>query len=126
MSSFNPVPKGEAFFKVEGKTGPKPKKPLKSGKRTAKRRAVVVKMKKLCASIGVASCELKMEPGCLRDWALGFAHSRKSRNIVTDAHWEECALACIKCHERIELLPEQDMGDVIRKVIANRPKSVNR
>ena len=92
---------------------------MKPGKKTRKRMAMNIRLKKRSIELGITTCEIKFS-GCLKNWALTWAHSRKGRNIICDDHWMEAALACVHCHDKIELMKEQEMGDLIRKIISNR------
>ena len=92
---------------------------MKAGKRTLKRRAMNVRLKKRSLEMGITTCEVRLE-GCLINWALTWAHSYKGRNITTDERWMEAVCACVACHDKIELMKENEMGDLIRKIIANR------
>lgn len=75
------------------------KKPYKwkPGKRTKARAAARRELKPLFERAGITRCEL-----CGRDNYLGFAHSKKSKDIITDADWLEVALLCTPCHDKIE------------------------
>ena len=95
--------------------------PIKrSGKRTAKRRAINQRLKKLWEAAGITSCELRL-PGCLGSWAMGAAHSKKSRFLITDEDWMEAALSCCKCHETIEAWSHEEMHKAVTDAIARRP-----
>lgn len=65
-------------------------------------------------------CELKLT-GCLKAWALTWAHSRKSRFLTDDEKWMEAALCCVACHDRIESMDHRTMYDVVIAAIARRP-----
>lgn len=52
------------------------------GKKTAEWDRVRAKLKPRFARAGIVRCEV-MLPGCWRDNGLGFAHSKKRRNVVT-------------------------------------------
>lgn len=70
---------------------------------------------------GITTCEIRVPGKCMRSIWLTHAHSKKGRNIVTDADWLEAALCCTPCHNAIEILPEQEMGDIVRAAISRRP-----
>jgi hypothetical protein len=99
---------------------------LKPGKKTRAWDAVRAKLKVAFADAGITSCELGLA-GCWRDNALGFAHSLKRRNIPRNSPLlEECILACNTCHDKIELLQEVAMAEVVRGTIKARRVAVAR
>lgn len=67
---------------------------------------------------GIISCELRGAK-CLGHGMLSFAHSLKRRNIVADKLYEVC-LACMPCHDEIEVMGEAKMYAVVKAVIAAR------
>ena len=96
------------------------RKPMnKAGARTLKRRRFNVKLKKIWLEQGVTSCELRL-PGCLGTWAMGAAHSKKSRFLITDDDWLEAALSCCHCHQIQEALPHDEGYKMIMGAIAKR------
>ena len=80
------------------------KKLGKKGNAWAKARA---ELKKEFMAMGVTRCEL-MREGCTGDYGMGFAHTRKRRN-VTDL--KRVVLACNSCHDKVEILPEVVMEE---------------
>lgn len=102
----------------------KPSKPMKrtaikrAGKKTNEWDRVRGLMKVQFSKSGIETCELQY-PGCWRDNGLGFAHSKKRRNIV-GTEIEEAILAYSCCHDKIEILKEGAMGDLVRGVISRR------
>jgi len=81
------------------------------------------KLKLAFARVGITTCE-RRGPKCFRDNYLGFAHTKKRRNITTEEDRSECALLCGPCHDEWELLPEEEMAKKIREIIAARPVPV--
>lgn len=77
------------------------------------------RLKARSEALGITSCELK-EEGCLRTWALSWAHSKKSRFIVTDEDWMEAVLACPHCHAKIEAMSHDEMYAKVTEAIARR------
>lgn len=67
-------------------------------------------------AVDATECEL-----CGSVFALGFAHRKKRRNITTQEELETVALLCNSCHDKIEGLPESEMGKRIDAIIAARP-----
>ncbi len=75
-------------------------------------------LKRKFAAAGIITCELRYA-GCWFDNALSMAHSKKRRHIEGDEIYE-VALLCVPCHQVAERLPESEMTDLIRKIIAAR------
>lgn len=69
---------------------------------------------------GITTCEIR-GPGCTPGNFLGFAHTRKRRN-VTDLR--RCALLCNHCHAGVEILPEAEMERRLEAIIAHRRRPV--
>jgi hypothetical protein len=82
-----------------------------------------VKLKKLWLELGIESCELRL-PGCMGTWAMGAAHSKKSRFLVTKEDWMEACLACCKCHETIEAWSHEKMKEIVLDTIAKRGTTI--
>lgn len=93
---------------------------MKCGKRTLKRRAMNARLKKEVGDrLGIKSCEIKLD-GCLMDFAMSWAHSRKSRFLVTDEDWMHAALACCYCHDKIEAMSHEAMFKKVSDAIDKR------
>lgn len=84
-------------------------------RKTDKWNRVRVKLKQKFERLGITRCEL-----CFGTFGLSFAHSRKRRFIQTDEDWEEVALLCQPCHEKIEFSGHEAMYDEIRRIIGER------
>ena len=109
---------------LERKTALTAKKPInRAGKKTKAWYACRAKLKTRFMRAGITTCELQYE-GCWHDDGLGFAHSKKRRNITTEEQLEEVILSCSSCHDRVEAKPESEMAAIIRAVIAARPVEV--
>lgn len=67
---------------------------------------------------GITRCEFGYD-GCWRDNGLTFAHMRKRRNL-REGELEKVALACMSCHNKLELMPENIMTLAVLKVIQER------
>jgi len=91
---------------------------MKSGKKVQAWEKERAKLKVKFYAWGITSCELHY-PGCWNDSALGFAHARKRRNLKPH-QLGEVILACNICHDKIESLPEEEMEEIVRSIIANR------
>lgn len=57
---------------------------------------------------------------CHGTFGLSFAHSKKRRFIQTDEDWEEVALLCQPCHQKIEFSGHENMYEAVRRIIENR------
>lgn len=58
--------------------------------------------------------------GCWKTSHLTWAHSKKSRFLVTEKDWQEAARACIYCHSLIEEKKHPEMERIIKAAIARR------
>lgn len=78
-------------------------------------------------SWGITACEL-MYPSCQRTQALGFAHALKRSQHPEMYRTEELkrvALACQRCHDKIERMPALQMERIVAKVIELRWKALS-
>jgi hypothetical protein len=82
------------------------------------------RLKKLAIEKGICTCEIKLE-GCLKNWALTWAHSKKSRFLITDEDWMEAALACVACHQKIEGMGHEKMHRIVTEAIRNRDEQAS-
>jgi len=71
---------------------------------------------------GITACEIRGH-GCWYDNGLGFAHAKKRRNLGP-GELSVVALACCVCHDRIEILPEQEMAEIVMRIIDSRKAPV--
>lgn len=73
---------------------------------------------------GIRYCELKFEDRCVTYMYLGFAHTKKRRNITTPEDLRRVVLACQPCHDIVEYHCKEytgmDMTEYLDGVIANR------
>jgi hypothetical protein len=91
-----------------------------AGKRTIKRRAMNLRLKKMFLEKGYQqTCELKLE-GCLRTFALSWAHSRKSRFLTDDEKWMHACLSCCSCHDKAEAMSHDEMFKLVSGAIEKR------
>ncbi len=88
----------------------------RQGKKVRQWARVRRQLKEQFAALGIVRCEV-----CGTDENLGFAHSRKRRNITTDEEMREVALLCNRDHDSLELLGEEKMRPAIEAIIAARP-----
>ena len=119
--SADPKPLKYAKPAKEPKEKKKPKAINKIGKRTRKRIDTNAILKERFLRWGITHCELGYV-GCWRE-VQGFAHSKKSRNLITEEDWQEVIAACNSCHDQIEILGNKGMVtmyDVVTKKIKER------
>lgn len=91
---------------------------LRAGKHTREWQLVREQLKPRFEAVGLTRCEFRYE-GCWRDNGLSFAHIRKRRNLQA-GELEKVALACIPCHNKLELMPEPLMTQTVCDVIGRR------
>lgn len=92
-----------------------------AGKRTIKRIAMNKRLAKMFIDRGLPqTCEIKLDSGCMRTFSLSWAHSKKSRFIVSDSDWMEAALACPHCHGKIEAMSHEQMYEHVMEAIGRR------
>lgn len=111
--------------KVDTKSDKEAKKrtPMKRvGKRTAAWDNLRAKMKVEFERAGITRCEANLT-GCTGSQMLSMAHPKKRRNLV-GAEMEQCALFCLTCHDKAEVLPESEMTAMVRGIIAARETPV--
>lgn len=98
-------------------------KRLGPGKKTRAWDTARAAIKRRFEKVGITTCELrgssKVKHQCGNDNYLGFAHSKKRRHITGD-ELHEVALLCVNAHEFIERLPEAEMTQIVREIIAAR------
>lgn len=68
--------------------------------------AANIRLKKIYAEKGITECEVRL-PGCLKNWALGFAHKHKRQDYYRLSpemlgNFYQTVLACSVCHNIIE------------------------
>jgi len=80
-------------------------------------------------SWGITSCEIHLEGVCWNNNALGFAHTKKRRDIKTPEDLREVVLACNPCHAIVERHCQEyfgvDMLVFLRGIIERRHKNQN-
>lgn len=60
--------------------------------------------------MGIRTCELKLDGRCTHSIYLTLAHTKKRRNITTEADLRRVVLACQHCHEIIEYKSQELFG----------------
>ena len=100
---------------------PKPRKALpKAGKKVRAWDEIRTKeLKPAFKRAGVVECELRWHK-CTKDNFLGFAHSRRRRNIETPEQMREVCLACVNCHTDLDTRPHAETEAIVRSIIAAR------
>lgn len=86
------------------------------GPRT-KRRA---KENRELGKLKITRCEIRISGICLHTSMLTWAHSKKSRFLLTSKDWQEAARACLPCHQYLERLPHKQMKAMIVAAINDR------
>jgi hypothetical protein len=97
---------------------------IKIGKKTKEWNRVRKELVKEFEEAGITQCEIRLE-GCTKGLFLGFAHTKKRRD-VTDL--KRVVLSCTSCHEKIEFCcyrwTGMKMENYLEQIIRNR-KEVN-
>lgn len=88
------------------------------GPRTERRAKENAKLRKL----KISRCEVRIKGICADRVMLTWAHSRKSRFLVTDKDWQEAARCCLPCHQHIEALSHNEMRRLVVEAIMRRAK----
>ena len=111
---------GEQALKDNQKE-PKARKALpKAGKRTNEWNEIRTKeLKPAFKRAGVVECELRW-PGCMKDNYLGFAHSKRRRDITTPEQMREVLICCQNCHDALDLRPHAETEAIVQTIIAAR------
>jgi hypothetical protein len=65
-------------------------------------------------------CEIRIPGVCVKTIMLTWAHSKKSRFLVTSKDWQEAARCCLPCHDHIETLPHTEMKRLVTEAIKRR------
>lgn len=86
------------------------------GPRTRRRQAENRKLNRL----NIRHCEIQIPNICVRNRMLTWAHSRKSRFLITSRDWQEAAKCCLPCHQYIEALPHKEMKRIVTEAIKRR------
>lgn len=68
-------------------------------------------------------CEIRISSYCTGTSRLSWAHSKKSRFLLTDKDWQEAARCCLPCHDKIEVMSHADMKRIVLEAINKRPKN---
>ena len=99
---------------------------IKKGKKTKEWERVRKELKKQFYESDITVCELDLN-GCWFNNGLGFAHTRKRRNVI-DLYC--VVLACNPCHQKIEYESEKytgmDMETYLESIIARRNETQQR
>lgn len=76
---------------------------------------VRAKIKKDFERQGITFCEV-----CGSTFNLSFMHRLKRRKITTEEELAYVALACIPCHQQIEVLPAEEMFSRVTNLVERR------
>lgn len=104
------------FFKAPRSFCKRDVKGFPIGKRTERR----AKENKELRKLKISRCEIRIRDVCVDRIMLTWAHSKKSRYLVTSKDWQEAARCCLPCHQQIEAMPHKRMMAVILNAIARR------
>lgn len=116
MSSQILQPDKGAFFKEPRQFPKRFPNGFPHGPRTERRAKENAKLRQK----DIRYCEIRLSPNCSRTYGLGWAHSKKSRFLTTDADWQEAARSCHACHAIIEAMDHATMKKYVREAIARR------
>lgn len=106
----------EAFFKPARQFPKRGPNGFPIGPRTERRASENRELNKL----QIRHCEIQISHNCARTSMLSWAHSQKSRFLVTKADWQEAARCCIPCHQEIEAMSHAEMKRLICEAIKRR------
>lgn len=120
FTTFGITTAGEQALKDNQKES-KPRKALpKSGKRVLAWDEIRTKeLKPAFKRAGITRCELNYS-GCMVDNYLGFAHSRRRRNIETPEQMREVLICCQNCHSLLDERPHAETESIVKATIAAR------
>ena len=76
------------------------------------------KLEKRFDVVGIDSCEIRLD-GCKGRSFLGFAHLDK-RDHLSEEDLYIAVLACVSCHDIIEVLPRKQMRSILQSIIDKR------
>lgn len=89
---------------------PKPKKQKKRSKNREWQRVRDNELVPQFQEWGITTCELKIPNHCTNSMYLGFAHTKKRRNIYTTDDLRRVVLACSGCHSVVEYRCQEFFG----------------
>ena len=67
---------------------------------------------------GITSCEIKLDR-CVQTMYLGFAHTKKRKDIYTSDDLRRVVLACQSCHEVVEYHCMENTGKTMTDYLEN-------
>lgn len=106
----------KAFFKAPRQFPKRGVNGFPIGPRTERRAKENAKLRKL----QISHCEIRIPGICQGRYFLTWAHSKKSRYLVTEKDWQEAARACVACHDHIEAKSHKEMRRIIVEAIMRR------
>jgi hypothetical protein len=109
----------DAFFKEPRTFDKRFPNGMPIGPRTLRRQKENRQLNKLPDSVKKV-CELKIPRVCIGNRMLTWAHSRKSRFLVSIKDWQTAVRSCLACHQHIEALPHKEMRRIVETAIAAR------
>lgn len=115
MVNFNPVPKPQ-----------KRKKQNKVGEWNKIRDTEIIPQFK---AWGIVTCEIRLNP-CLKFRYLGFAHTKKRRQITSPDDLRRVVLACQPCHDLVEYqckrITGKTMTEYLEEIIQKREEMLRK
>lgn len=105
--------KAKRVFKKRGVNG------FPIGPRTERR----AKENRQLNKLKIKHCEVQIAPECAGHHLLTWAHSKKSRYLVTSKDWQEAARCCLPCHRVIEAMSHAEMKQLVVAAIKRRSVS---
>lgn len=88
------------------------------GERTERRQSENKKLGKL----KIQRCEIRIQKVCTDRVMLTWAHSQKSRFLLTSQDWQEAARCCLPCHVKLEEMSHSEMKQRVVEAISKRKK----
>lgn len=115
MSLIKPIQEG-SFFKPARIFAKRGLNGFPVGKRTERRAAENKKLGKL----KIQRCEIRIQKVCTDRVMLTWAHSQKSRFLLTSQDWQEAARCCLPCHLELESMSHSEMKKRVCDAIKRR------
>jgi hypothetical protein len=113
----------EPFFKDKREFAARDAKGFPIGPKTRERLKHNATLRKL----KINHCELKFKGICIGNKMLTWAHSLKSRFLVSPKDYSEAARACAACHQHAEeKMSHAEMKRAVKEAIAARKPPTNR
>lgn len=109
----------EPFFKAPRQFPQRSPGGFPIGKQTKRRQAENATLNKLPPEVK-NRCELRIEGVCAGNVMLTWAHSKRTRFLLTNKDWQEAARACLPCHQYADDRGHAFMHKVVTEAISKR------